>query len=46
MSPTDINRDYLFASTRTTNPLSPEYIVRDADGNPVTIGEVQGSKPR
>lgn len=34
-----------FKSTRTVNPLQPEYKVRDEDGKVTDIGEVAGSKP-
>jgi hypothetical protein len=46
MDPTDINKGEVFTSNRTTNPLAPEYQIRDADDNVVTIGEVEGSKPK
>ena len=45
MCPTDINRDEMFTTKRTTNPLVPSYMVRDEDNNVVEIGEVHGSKP-
>jgi hypothetical protein len=44
--PKDINRGEAFVSKRVPNPLSPEYIVRDEDGNIMTIGDIQGSRPK
>jgi len=34
-----------FKSTRTTNPLMPNYTVRDEDGKVTSIGDVKGSSP-
>jgi hypothetical protein len=28
------------------NPLAPSYVVRDDDGNPMTIGAIPGSSPK
>ena len=43
MDPKDINKGESKIYTRTTNPLHPEYQIRDKDGNLVTIGPVEGS---
>lgn len=46
MDPRDINKGEVAVYTRKTNPLMPEYTVKDSDGNLVIIGDVEGSKPR
>ena len=45
MDPRDINKGETHVYGRSTNPLIPEYLVRDADGALVTIGHVEGSIP-
>jgi hypothetical protein len=35
-----------FESQRTTNPLSPEYMIRDKDNKLVRYGDIAGSGPR
>jgi hypothetical protein len=44
--PRDINRDGIFKTTRTVNPLMPVYTHRGEDGKLTLIGEVEGSQPR
>ncbi|KAM3146328.1 hypothetical protein pb186bvf_001673 [Paramecium bursaria] len=46
MAVKDINTYMLHKSTRVTNPLEPEYIVRDEDGNKMTVGQVDGSRTK
>lgn len=46
MDPKDINKDGIFQTTRVPNPLNPSYQIRDSEGNIVTIGDVEGSKPK
>ena len=47
MDPRDIITDNIFVSKREpSNPNDPKYTVRDADNNVITIGEVEGGKPR
>ena len=51
MDPRDINKEFTFTSSRSVDPLRPEYLIRDDTGYPlcsalVTIGPVQGSQPR
>jgi len=42
----DINQEWEFQTKRTTNPLEPNYQTRDEEGNLVTIGNIEGAKPR
>ncbi|CAG9312313.1 unnamed protein product [Blepharisma stoltei] len=46
MDPRDINKGDVVEYGRNTNPLMPQYSVRDYEGKLVTIGEVEGSKPK
>lgn len=45
MDPKDIN-GAVFQTKRVTNPLEPEYIGRDPEGNIVTIGNIEGTKSK
>ena len=45
MNPKDINGEN-FQTKRFTNPLEPEYVARDAEGNLTSIGTIEGSKSR
>lgn len=45
MDPKDIN-GVPFMSRRFTNPLEPEYVGRDFDGNLATHGKIEGSKSK
>lgn len=45
MNPKDINGE-VFHSKRFTNPLEPDYVHRDLDGNLINIGIIHGSKPK
>jgi hypothetical protein len=44
----DINKDGIFESSRTTNPLKPEYHWRDNDDKDLnnSYGVIRGSEPR
>jgi hypothetical protein len=44
--PRDINRDGIFKTTRTVNPLMPVYSHRGEDGKLALIGAVEGSQSR
>ena len=44
--PTDILKGEEREQKTGTNPLAPEYKWRDEDGKLLTIGQVEGSKPR
>lgn len=43
--PSDINKDGHFRTTRRTDPLNPEYQIRDENGDIVTIGNIPGTRP-
>lgn len=45
-NPKDINTIEVWETGRVTNPLMPSYVARDENGNIITIGEVDGSKPK
>ena len=42
----DINSIEVFTSSRTVNPLMPEYMCRDEDNKVVIRGHVEGSSPK
>lgn len=44
--PTDINKEGQFRTTRRTDPLNPEYQVRDENGDLVTIGNIPGTQAK
>lgn len=46
MAVKDINTYMLHKSNRVTNPLEPEYIVRDEDGNKMIVGQIDGNKTK
>lgn len=46
VDPRDINKQWVFNSKRSVNPLMPEYAHRDTDGQLSRIGFVDGSKPK
>lgn len=46
MDPKDINKSESAVSNRVTNPLNPEYFVRNEEGKVSPYGFVEGSKPR
>ncbi|OMJ82196.1 hypothetical protein SteCoe_17150 [Stentor coeruleus] len=46
MDPRDINKGESHTYNRNTNPLMPEYLSRDEDGKLISIGYVDGSKPK
>lgn len=35
-----------FSSKRIANPLQPTYTIKDEDGKPMTIGEIEGNRPQ
>jgi hypothetical protein len=45
MNPKDINGE-AFQTKRFTNPLEPEYVVRNCEGKIDSIGTIEGSKSR
>jgi hypothetical protein len=46
VNPTDIISEGIFRSTRSVNPLMPQYAHRDEEGKLSQIGFVDGSRPR
>lgn len=46
MDPRDINRGEIKVYNRITNPLMPEYVCRDQNGEIGMIGPVEGSIPK
>jgi hypothetical protein len=45
MDPRDINKGESKVYSRSTNPLQPEYLTKDKEGQTIIIGPVEGSRP-